>query len=1482
MTKRYIIHIAKWTGIILLRLFILGLILLSTRQMQSFLTRSVVSYMRTTYHLDIEVAHVDVRLLNHLQFEDILLRDQQGDTLMYVGQARARISGVKPFKRKLFIEEIILDAPHIRAEADSTGIYNFDYLLEIFGTSKTKDTTDVKSFHVFCETFSLKNAELFFKDHRESPTPGILNPGDIHVKGFDISVGEFQMLDSDIELELKHLAFQEKSGFRLNGLEGYLSMNDSLINMQEVLLKTGHSYLQASHINVEIHPGDSLDIWNDFVFDVKVDTSILSVKDAGYFVPDMQAMTHQVGFGAHFKGPLSNVKVSDFHLHYGCASHVLADFSVNGLPDTELAFVFAEINDISLFEPDIRNALAETPGVSVELPEGLSEMGSLQFKGTLTGMFNDLVAYGMFESDAGSISTDLAVSSDFQAGNYDFKGDIAVHAMQFGALLSKPELLGVVSMRTHLKGSYRAGGKYDMDMKLHVDSAELKKYMYHDLSAKGLLTEKSFDGELMIQDTNLKLQFLGKYDMNVGIPDLDFRADIHANLDELNITDSLDSEVGFVLISDFKGDGINTAEGFLELGNITYRQGTDTLNLQKLAINTYTLLDEQYLDVQSDIFSFSMHGLYDLMELSASLPNLYKIYFPVMDSAAQPEKILAGNKSRIYYDFSAWHLSELTDMFLPGLTVKDSLHIEGELNAENDKYSVNLSCNALTYDTIQAEEVAFRTDAGPEALKVTVEAGHVYYGSLPFFYDYRLEANAPARSDSLHMQMIWKDTTERPDDAGNIRTSLKLEDSGKPMPRLLAHVFSSNFVLNKETWHIAPSNIEMDSTSMQVDSLYINNGEQQMKLIGGVSETRDKSLSCMIQNIDISVLNPLIAQNGYQLQGELNAYLRLLDVYDALNFSSYANITDVFINEEDIGDIDLDAGWDNLDNAFEIDLNSRYFDVKGNAMPSENSMALSLLMENFGLSVLEPYTKNFGLHSMTGMLDGELHLNGSISNPRIEGALDFDRAGLTYELLQARFNLNDSVYIYTDSVVFDRFTVADAQDNEVVINGRLTHNKFKDIRYHFDIEMNNYHILNTNSIDNSVYYGDAYAEGQATIKGTTEQLDINIDATTKRGTVFNLPLIDSYESSEYSWLHFVEVDSLTKETIAKLEEENNIDLSFAMNLQVTPDATANIIFDPMVGGEISARCNGLLSMNYNSGDEEFKMKGTLNIEDGNYLFSLQNLVQKRFYIQDGSSISWSGDIYSGQLDLDAIYRTNAPLYDIMVGIDTSANYKQRTQVDCIMGISGTLEEPHIALDIEVPNADQKAKSRLESLSQDEINKQLVMLLVLNRFYTPYDVRSDFGMKRSSNAAGVTTFEMLSNQISSWLSQISNDFDIGINYQPGDEITAQEVELALSTQILNDRVLVNGKMGYGEYQSNSNNLVGDMEVQVKLTEQGNLRFTGFNRANRSSQYEYDYGLYTQGFGLYYTESFNTFGGLMRKYWSGFTSIFKKKSEEDQVQ
>ena len=105
----------------------------------------------------------------------------------------------------------------------------------------------------------------------------------------------------------------------------------------------------------------------------------------------------------------------------------------------------------------------------------------------------------------------------------------------------------------------------------------------------------------------------------------------------------------------------------------------------------------------------------------------------------------------------------------------------------------------------------------------------------------------------------------------------------------------------------------------------------------------------------------------------------------------------------------------------------------------------------------------------------------------------------------------------------------------------------------------------------------------------------------------------------------------------------------------------------------------------------------------------------------------------------------------------------------------------------------------------------------------------------------------------------------MNYQPnerGNDI----FDVAVSTQLFNNRVIVNGNIGNRQYtSSNKNNVVGDIDIEIKLDRSGALRLNLFSHsADEYTNYLDD--SQRNGVGLTYQTEFNSFKQLFKNVFS----------------
>ncbi|HQK98827.1 MAG TPA: translocation/assembly module TamB domain-containing protein, partial [Bacteroidia bacterium] len=464
------------------------------------------------------------------------------------------------------------------------------------------------------------------------------------------------------------------------------------------------------------------------------------------------------------------------------------------------------------------------------------------------------------------------------------------------------------------------------------------------------------------------------------------------------------------------------------------------------------------------------------------------------------------------------------------------------------------------------------------------------------------------------------------------------------------------------------------------------------------------------------------------------------------------------------------------------------------------------------------------------------------------------------DYLKTSYSFSTEVELTPKYISFNKVTLNDIKGNKSTVSGKIFHDNLTNWYFDIDINAKNAQVLNTTLADNDLYYGVAYASGTLSIKGYLDYITMNIGLKSEKGTRIYIPLNNPEEVSKSNFITFVSSDS-----IAKTEKDNGPDFSgieLNMDFEMTTDAYMYLVFDSKIGDVIEGNGKGNITMTI-SPAEDLKMFGNYEIESGKYLFTMQNVINKPFQIERGGFIRWNGDPYDANINISAIYKTKAGLYDLF----QDSTFKKSVPVNLQLRLTDKLFNPNIAFDIKVQNVDPTVETQISKLinTEEEKYRQAMALIIARRFTTP-SALSDRGTVSSGGVVGSNAYELLSNQLSNWASQISNQFNVNVSYNPGDEITTEQFEVGVQTSILNDRVVidVSGGTSSAIKGQNTSNLVGDFNVEVKANKDGRIRLKAFNRSNNNSLINNINSPYTQGVGIFYRQEFNSFKELAHKF------------------
>ncbi|MBQ1957529.1 MAG: translocation/assembly module TamB domain-containing protein, partial [Alistipes sp.] len=433
---------------------------------------------------------------------------------------------------------------------------------------------------------------------------------------------------------------------------------------------------------------------------------------------------------------------------------------------------------------------------------------------------------------------------------------------------------------------------------------------------------------------------------------------------------------------------------------------------------------------------------------------------------------------------------------------------------------------------------------------------------------------------------------------------------------------------------------------------------------------------------------------------------------------------------------------------------------------------------------------------------------------------------------------------------------------------------------------------NTTAQDNDLFYGKVYASGVASVKGDKKGTHLKITASSEGDSQFFMPLSGKMDAANADYVIFekpgIQVDTtnylLRKKMMFERRSRRTASTSGTMDINMELTANRNteiqLVIDPTVGDIIKARGDGTLNMHIVPSANIFDMYGDYTISDGSYLFTLQNIINKRFLIESGSTIQWTGDPMDARLDIDAIYKLKASLQPLLSST-TLDNVTRAVPVECIINLTERLSSPTVTFDIKVPNADSEIQNAVANLlnNQQSIATQFMYLLVSGSFYSDSGTSSNIG----ASASATTGFELLSNQLSNWLS--SDDYNIILRYRPKSELTSDEIDFGFSKSLVNDRLLVEVEGNYlvdnrMAQSSNMSNFMGEAYITWLLDRNGNLKLKGFTQT--IDRFDENQGLQETGVGIYYKEDFNSWTDLMRRIKERFTSRRRKKAEQEAIE
>jgi len=1481
--KNRIFRIILYLVLILLLIPVLISGLLQIGPVQTYVAKKVAIYLSGKTGSEISIDKLSIANFTDIVLEHLVILDHRDSLLLNVGGLTADIGRIRLRDHSLTINSILAEEMDFRLKKyESENRLNLTQFLSFFSSGDTAASKAAKPWTITCNALEVVDGHFSLKDDNKvnSPRPWV-NFSDLDLDSLNVYVNQINIIGDTISGQINRLQFYDKSGLDLRALNTQFEIGPGFIHAYHTLMRTNDSELDFD-LAFEF---DNFGAFSDFLHKVDIRSDIrassLASRDLAYFVPALIKLSHKLDLSGEVRGTVSNLKIRNLFLFYGKMTNLYGDISMNGLPDVRETFIHMKIRDCNTCMSDIQQLLAEGVSPATVLPANLSPLGTVHFAGRFTGFINDFVSFADFRTDLGTISTDLELQATPSRKDIQYKGKLIARQFDVGTISKMQDKLGLISLQAEITGSGTTKQHASIQIDGTIDSVDINSHRYRDIYLNGIFNDQLFNGIANVDDPFLRLTFKGLIDLKGKIPQFDFLARISdARLQEIGLIDSL-GILSTRMTMKIGGTSIDSTFGQIKLDSTVFitRHSYFTMDRFMLTASQEGTADKS-IELESDYIDAFMKGNFLLGQL---YPALGKIISPHVSAfrkdTVPPAEPLKEQDFRFHVDLK--NTRPITELLLPDLSVAPGTVITGSFNLQNSDIQLNMKSGGLSYKKLNLFD--FMTDArtSPDGLAWSVKTGAL---SLE---DSRPESSAPnllenmllscdIRHDTLSLGILWDDTKDPDINKGSLSTQLDLA----ALPELKGRITGGSFIVNGSPWKIAPGNFfDVDSSYIRIDHLDITGEQQQMVINGVISSDPQDIMEVSFNPFDLANLQPVLRKSGFSFEGMIFGKAAIASVFKNPSLISDLTVKDFTLNDELLGDLQVKTDWDNTSkkiNTFgEIthtgnNTTVRVVTLKGFYAPDsdQENFDFSIAMDNLKVKPIGQFLKGI-FSDFGGYATGNLYLKGKKEHPFFTGQINVRRGQLRVNFLNTRYTFSDNIYFEPDLIGFRSMTFNDTLGNSGILSGGISHRFFKDFALDLEIQTSDLLGINTTVLQSPYFYGTGVATGKVTIKGPANNLAFDIVATTEQGTAMYLPISYTADVSDHPYIAFVsQMDTVESTEVQTRQQTGGIDLSLAV--QVTDEATMQI-FLPTQMGNIKVRGNGLIRLNMVPSGE-LGLSGTYVMESGTFYFTLKNLISRTFHIQSGSTISWSGDMYDADISLKAIYQVKPSLSTLpATALSDSSFYNQRIPVNCVIGLTGDLFNPTIRFGLEMPDVREEAirtfvYNSIDTTNEAQLNQQMLSLLVLN----------SFSLNTGSSIAGsvgISSYDLLANQLNSWLSQISDDFDIGVNYEKGDAMTPEQMEVALSTQLFNDRVNVSGNFGVGNYNNSekTSNIVGDVLVEAKITKDGRLKLRAYNKTNTYDLFN-DNAPYTQGVGLSYRNEFNKIKEI-------FQSKRKKKNKDE---